>query len=83
MHYFFHLRDGTDTLIDAEGAEIESVEAARESALIQARDIIAHEARRGRINLAQRIDVIDEAGGLICSQDFRDAVEIVPPLPAS
>lgn len=77
MLYFFHLRDGTDTLIDAEGMEFEGVEAARRSALAQARDIIAHEASRGRINLAQRIDVVDEAGDLICSQDFKDAVEIV------
>lgn len=77
MRYFFHLKDGTDTLLDAEGVEFEELEDVRKSALTQARDIIAHEARRGRINLAQRIDVIDAVGTPIYSQDFSDAVEIL------
>lgn len=77
MQYFFHLRDGTDTLIDAEGLELDGVESARASALAQARDIIGHEARRGRINLDQRIDVVDAAGIIVCSQEFADAVEIL------
>jgi hypothetical protein len=75
--YFFHLRDGIDTLIDAEGIDLEDVKAARASALFQARDIISHEVLRGNINLAQRIDVFDEADRLVCSLKFDDAVEIL------
>jgi hypothetical protein len=73
--YFFHLRDGEDTLIDAEGMELEpdDVEA---TALIQARDIIGHEVRKGYINLAQKIDVLDEAGKTVCSLNFEDAVDV-------
>ena len=75
--YFFHLRDGTDTLIDDEGVELNGVEEARASVLSSAMDIISHEAITGRINLRQRIDVVDEAGALICSVDFADAVEVI------
>ena len=74
--YFFHLRDGTDLLIDPEGAELDGVEAARKLALTEARNIIGHDAMRGRINLRQRIDVVDEDGALVYSQPFADAVEI-------
>lgn len=75
--YYFHLKDGVDTLIDAEGVQLDGVEAARSSALLQARDIISHEAIQGSINLAQRIDVFDEADRLVCSLQFEDAVEIL------
>lgn len=74
--FFFHLRDGTDTLIDEEGAELPNAEEARESALLHARSIISHDALQGRINLDQRIDVLDEAGALICSLRFADAVKL-------
>jgi hypothetical protein len=74
--FFFHLRDGTDTLIDEEGAELDSAEEARESAMMHARSIISHEALQGRINLNQRIEVLDEAGALIFSLGFADAVQV-------
>lgn len=74
--YFFHLRDGEDTLLDTEGVELDGIEAVRNSALLQARDIVSHEALKGSINLAQRIEVFDSSGSLICTQEFRDAVEV-------
>lgn len=74
--YFFHLRDGTDTLIDAEGVELDTPAAARAMALLQARDIISHEALKGEINLRQRIDVVDSAGNLLVTLRFDDAVKI-------
>ena len=74
--YFFHLRDGEDTLIDAEGIELDGVEHAKATALVQARDIISHDATKGWINLAQRIDVLDEEDVTVCSIRFEDAVEI-------
>jgi hypothetical protein len=74
--YFFHLRDGGDLLIDAEGIQLSGVEAARAFALTQARDIISHDIQLGTVNLAQRIDVVDEDGALVCSLNFTDAVDI-------
>jgi hypothetical protein len=81
--FFFHLRDGTDTLIDDEGAELANAEEARESALLHARSIISHDALQGRINLNQRIDVLDETGALICSLSFADAVKVTGTAPST
>lgn len=74
--YFFHLKDGEDTLIDAEGIELSGVDEAKASALLQARDIVSHEALKGSINLAQRIEARDEAGVIVCSISFDDAVRV-------
>jgi hypothetical protein len=74
--YFFHLKDGIDTLIDEEGVPLADPETARASALAQARGIISHDALAGRINLAQHLDVLDEDGRLVCSLKFADAVAI-------
>ena len=74
--YFFHLRDGDDTLIDEEGVELAGIDEVKAAALRQARDIISHEARLGRIDLGQRVDVVDEAGAVIHSLEFSDAVDV-------
>ncbi|HSQ99778.1 MAG TPA: hypothetical protein VLM36_07665 [Sphingomicrobium sp.] len=74
--YFFHLRDGKDTLIDEEGMDLAGFDEAKAAALRQARDIISHEARLGRIDLGQRIDVVDAAGATIYSLRFADAVDV-------
>jgi hypothetical protein len=74
--YFFHLRDGSDSLIDAEGLELDGPDAARQMALVQARDIISHEAMKGAINLRQRIEVVDTGGRCVATVSFSDAVNI-------
>ena len=80
MHrYFFHLRDGTDSILDPEGRLLEDQDAIARVALVEARGIIAEDARKGEILLNQRIDVEDEAGTLVHRLDFADAVRIVEP----
>lgn len=44
--------------------------------MVEATNIISHDALKGIINLAQRIDVFDESDALVCSLKFSDAVEI-------
>lgn len=73
--FYFHLRDGTDVLLDPDGSEM-SREQAVSRALQEARALIADEALRGRVDLDQRIDVEDEQGGLVHSLQFADAVDI-------
>ncbi|HYX46856.1 MAG TPA: hypothetical protein VE820_08565 [Sphingomicrobium sp.] len=75
--FFFHLRDGTDTLIDEEGADLSGADEARAAAVTQARSIISHDALKGVIDLKQRIDVVDQAGTPICSIEFGDAVQVI------
>lgn len=75
MHkYFFHLRDSGDEVLDPDGM-LMSADAIAGAALVQARDCVAG----GRLDLHSRIDVHDEAGKVVHSLAFGDALEIVPP----
>ena len=76
--YFFHLIDSVDVLLDPEGNEMPS-EAVVGAALLQARDCMAADVKSGRLDLHYRIDVHDEAGELVHTLPFEDAVEVVPP----
>ena len=76
--FFFHLRDGTDIVLDPEGRELDR-DSIPQAALKEARSIIAHDAQSGRIKLNQRIDVEDEFRAVLHSLNFVDAVEIVRP----
>lgn len=77
--YFFHLRDGVDVLLDGDGREFDDIDAVAKATLVEARAIIAEEARNGRIMLDQHIDVEDDAGSIVHRLSFADAIEIVPP----
>jgi hypothetical protein len=46
--------------------------------LVEARAIIAEEARHGRIMLDKHIDVENDCGGIVHRLSFADAIEIVP-----
>lgn len=74
--YFFHLCDGEDVLIDPEGREIGDIALIPAIALKEARAIIREEVIGGSIKLAQRIEVLDQAGVVIHRLAFRDAVII-------
>ena len=74
--YFFHLRDGEDTLLDPDGRVLDGSAAIARSALAEARALISDEARLGRIRLDQRIDVEDADGVVVHSLPFSEAVEI-------
>ena len=76
--YFFHLLDDFEVLIDPEGREVEDGQVGA-AALEEARAMIAADARSGRIDLRQSIEVRDSAGKVVHRIDFVDAVEIVGP----
>lgn len=76
--YYFHLRDGTDVLLDPDGRALPSLAAVAGAALLEARAIISAEAKGGRISLNQSIDVEDEAGQVVHSLPFAEAVQIKP-----
>lgn len=77
-HYFFHLVDSTDVVLDPDGVEM-AAEAVVDAALFQARDCMAADVKEGRLDLHYRIDVHDDAGALVHSLTFEDALEIVRP----
>jgi hypothetical protein len=76
--YYFHLRDGTDTILDPEGSEL-AADAVAGKALWQARDCLAGDVKSGRLDLRYHIEVHDEAGETVHSIAFADALEIIPP----
>lgn len=76
--YFLHLRDSVDEVLDPEGIEMPR-EAIAGVALAQARDCMAGDVKSGRLDLHYRIDVHDEAGKVVHSLPFADALEVVAP----
>lgn len=77
--YFMHLRDGLDVALDDEGIEYADLTSLRRAVLLSARDCIAGDALgKGVIDLRLRIDAENEAGEVIYSLPFADAVSVIP-----
>jgi hypothetical protein len=74
--YYFHLRDGEDTLLDPEGRDLGSMEAIREATLREARSIISSDSLEGKVKLSYRLDVEDESGKVVHRLQFEDAVSL-------
>ena len=74
--YFFHLRDRKDGVLDPEGIDLPS-DAIAGAALMAARDCMAGDVMRGKLDLRYRIDVHDGDGSLVQSVPFVDALEVV------
>jgi len=77
VRYYFHLRDGVERLLDPQGIDIDDPAQLERMALKEARAVISQEALEGEINLGQRIEIEDEAGNLVHSLSFADAVRII------
>lgn len=75
--YFFHLRDGQDTLLDPEGREFATLDEVERAALKDARTLIAADAREGIVDLTYHIDVECPSGAIVHSIEFEDAVRVV------
>jgi len=75
---FFHLRDGSDVLLDPDGVELPA-DAIAGAALLQARDCIAGDVKNGRLDLNYHIDVHTEDGEVVHSLAFTHALEVVGP----
>jgi hypothetical protein len=73
--YFFHLRNGIDVLLDPDGRRL-AFAGVPGAALGEARAIIAADARAGRIDLDQSIEVQDSEGEVVHRIAFEDAVKI-------
>ena len=74
--YYFHLCDGDDILLDPEGCSLPDLGAVAERAMRTARSLLSADVLEGRLPLALRLDVADEAGAVIHSLPFADALDI-------
>jgi hypothetical protein len=73
-----HLSDSSDEALDPDGV-LMTEGAIAGAALRAARDCMAHDLRSGRVELKYRINVQDEAGEIVHTVHFADAVTIVAP----
>lgn len=74
--FYFHLRDSVDVLLDPDGMECADLDTLVSETLRMARDVIAGDVRSGEIDLHYHIDVEDDAGTVVHSLSFADAVTI-------
>jgi len=77
-HFFLHLRDHVDELLDDEGCDYESMEKLKAHVLATARDLMSGDLARGIIDLRYRIDAENVAGEIVYSLPFEHAVNIIP-----
>ena len=74
--YYFHLYNDIDAR-DEEGVELPDLEAARDHATAEARNMTSVSVlEHGRVNLHHRIEVADHAGAVVATVEFGDAVAI-------
>jgi hypothetical protein len=77
MRYRLHIHCEQCFAEDEEGVNLPSLEAARQEAVRGVRSILCDELMRGELNLRGHIDVLDEAGTLVDTIKFEDAIRIV------
>jgi hypothetical protein len=73
--YFFHLYDEL-VVLDQEGKDLPSLQAAHETALDNAREMACAEVLDGHLNLTHRIEIADESGKVLGTVHFRDVVVV-------
>jgi hypothetical protein len=71
--YFFHIRQGDQTIIDDEGVECESLDAVRDEALQSAREIMSNDFRSGPAGV-DRIVIKDSKGDIVHELPFQAAI---------
>ncbi|HMC91634.1 MAG TPA: hypothetical protein VKI45_04150 [Allosphingosinicella sp.] len=74
--YFLHVFNRTGWSRDDEGQDLPDLAAARGAAVDGIRSILSDEVVHGAIDFEGRVDIVDEAGNLLESVSFADAVEL-------
>ena len=73
--FYFHVHNDVVT-IDEQGLDMSGPAAAREQAIIEARELACETVRKGYLQLSHRIEVVDESGKRIANVTMRDAIEV-------
>lgn len=74
--FYFHVRSPDHFIRDDEGIELADLECVRREALQGARGLLSEDVRAGRPLDHQQFDVTDQAGNLVLTFPFRDAVNM-------
>lgn len=75
MRYFFNVTDGHGVTIDMDGSELSDRQVAMEEALKDVRLLLADGDVRGFCRRHWRMDVVNEAGGLVFTLPFAHALQ--------
>ena len=60
--FYFHLKDAGKLLKDPEGEDLPDIDAARQEALLAARDLLSDAIRSGRTKIPEAFVIADEEG---------------------
>lgn len=74
-NFRFHVINDIDAP-DEEGQELPNLAIAHLKAIDSARDLASAAVRQGRLDLKHRVDIEDEAGKVLLSVTFGDAIEL-------
>jgi hypothetical protein len=74
--YHLHLHNAHVDASDEEGHDLNDLSAARAMALNGIRGFLAHEVMEGKLDLRGRIDIADDAGHILITVQFDEAVAI-------
>ena len=73
----FHFRIINDIeVVDEQGQELRNLAEAHLKAIEAARDLASASVRLGRLDLKHRIEVQDDAGAVLLTVTFADAIEL-------
>lgn len=76
IRFFFHSREGSHSVPDDEGQLFPTTDAAIANAVREARALMAHQVRNGRLNLHGEIEIIAHEGVRVVSIAFDQALEV-------
>lgn len=74
--YFLHLVDGDDVICDPEGSDLPGIAAAREQALLSAREILAEAIKRGTQRIPRFVVAVSEGGNEVAVIDVKAIVPL-------
>jgi hypothetical protein len=78
--YHLHIRQTAMRLLDEEGAVFPSLQAAREEAILAARELLATHIRDGFLPIDWSVEIADEHDVVVLIVPFREAVAYPPTL---
>lgn len=76
--FYLHVRDGVDEMLDPDGSDMPDLNAARNSALAGARELLAADMKAGVLDLRFRIDIESAGGQIVATLPFADAFTCLP-----
>jgi hypothetical protein len=74
--YHFHLHECGTVITDDEGLDKPDLESVRFEALMSAGEIMSNEVKKGKLCLSCHIEVEDEAGQVVLTLPFKEAVQV-------